>query len=278
VDLSEAGNQPMHTDCGNYSIIFNGEIYNHEELRSELSNIRFKGHSDTETILYYLREKGINSVKMFNGIFSLAFLDKKNNQVYLVRDPFGVKPLYYYEKNEIFHSFGSEIRALEQMGAEKVLDYSTLTMFLRLRYYPSPFTMFKNIRKLPPGTIMQIDIGRKKILSTIFFGTVPQTNRKVSVAEALEQYDHLLRKAVKRQLMSDVPLSLLLSGGVDSALLAKLVMEEYSGEIQAYTAGFSGNYKNVNEVEEASFTANYLSLPHKKGVIEDKGFIDALPR
>ena len=278
VDLSEAGSQPMHSDCGNYTIIFNGEIYNHEDLRAELKGISFKGHSDTETLLYYLRERGIQGVKKFNGIFSLAFLDKKTNQVYLARDPFGVKPMYYFEENGLFSGFSSEIRGLEQLGAKKELDWQTITTFLRLRYYPSPLTPFKNIKKLAPGTIMQIDVGEKTIQSITNFYSIPKINRNIQVSEALEEYDFLLKRAVKRQLMSDVPISLLLSGGVDSALLAKLVTDMSSEKVQTYTAGYEGNYKNIDEIDDAQYTANYLGIPNKKIILNEKSFIEELPR
>ena len=128
----------MFTDCGNYAIVFNGEIYNHLSLRKDIQGISFKGHSDTETILYYLREFGIDSVLKFNGIFAFAFLDKRIEKLYLVRDHFGVKPLYYYSKgNKLI--FGSELKIIKNNGDyTKEIDTSALNTFLTLNYNPAP--------------------------------------------------------------------------------------------------------------------------------------------
>ena len=131
VDLSATGHQPMVSDCGRYVIIFNGEIYNHLELREKLREIHFCGHSDTETILYYIAKYGLSGVNDLNGIFAFAFLDKKREIILLCRDPFGVKPLYYWRKAEKL-IFASEIRPLQQLVRDTV-DPDNLATFLRLR-------------------------------------------------------------------------------------------------------------------------------------------------
>lgn len=278
VDLSEAGNQPMQTDCGRYTIVFNGEVYNHQELRKELNGINFKGHSDTETILYYLREKGIKSVKKFNGIFAFGFLDKFENKLFIARDPFGVKPVYYYSLENELISFSSEIRGLFALGASKDLDHSMLSSFLKLKYSPSPLTLYKNIKKVNPGSVIEVDTESKKILSQFNFGKVSAINNNISTGEALEEYDYLLRKAVKRQLMSDVPISLLLSGGVDSALLAKIAKEESSREIETYTAGYANTNNDVNELDDAETSAKYIGLKNTKVILNEQEFLKELPK
>ena len=143
LDLSEAGNQPMYTDCGNYCIVFNGEIYNHLDLRKKLGEVNFKGHSDTETILYYIRKFGIESVNDFNGIFAFGILDKIEKKMYLVRDHFGVKPLYYYfDSNTLI--FSSELKTiLSNKAYNKEIDLNSLNTLLSFRYNPSPQTIFK---------------------------------------------------------------------------------------------------------------------------------------
>jgi len=149
VDLSDEGAQPMISACGNYAITFNGEIYNHLDLRKKLQEINFKGHSDTETILYYLIKFGIEGVKDFNGIFAFSFLDIKNKIQYIVRDHFGVKPVYYYfNDNELI--FASEIRPIKQL-IDTELNKNNLSTLLRLRYIPSPNTLYNNIKKIKPG-------------------------------------------------------------------------------------------------------------------------------
>lgn len=277
VDLSEAGNQPMQTEDGRYCIVFNGEIYNHAKLREELSGISFKGHSDTETILYYLQEKGIEGVKKFNGIFSIGLLDKEEGKLFLMRDPFGVKPLYYYKEGNKLISFASEIRPLFELGCPKVFNQEFLSVFLKLRYVPSPNTLFKNIYKVAPGTLLEIEVESGEILSESRYHQVPETNPKINKNEALEEYDFLLKKAVKRQLMADVPISLLLSGGVDSALLAKLIAEISSDKPKTYTAGYELADNNINELEDARETARVLGLENHEVILKENGFMEKLP-
>jgi asparagine synthase (glutamine-hydrolysing) len=277
VDLSQAGNQPMQTDCGRYTIVFNGEVYNHQELRKELNGINFKSHSDTETILYYLREKGIEGVKKFNGIFAFCFLDKLQNKLFIARDPFGVKPVYYHSLENELIAFSSEIKGLFALGAPKELDHGLLSSFLKLKYSPSPLTLYKNIKKLNPGSVIEVNTETKKIQSQFSFGKVSAINNKISEDEALEQYDYLLRKAVKRQLMSDVPISLLLSGGVDSALLAKIAKEESSGDIHTYTAGYVDANNNINELDDAEISAKYIGLKNTKVILDENEFLKELP-
>ncbi|MEL6275503.1 MAG: hypothetical protein AAFU03_10415 [Bacteroidota bacterium] len=146
IDLSEAGHQPMTTDCGQYTIIYNGEIYNHLDLREKLpSTVQFKGHSDTETILYYLKEYGITGVKDFNGIFAIALLDKNAGQLYLARDPFGVKPLYYYEGEGNALVFSSELSPIRNLVADAqgvirkqvLLYYAFAIIRLPTRFMPT---------------------------------------------------------------------------------------------------------------------------------------------
>ncbi|MBW3545334.1 MAG: asparagine synthetase B, partial [Bacteroidetes bacterium] len=224
LDLSEAGSQPMFTDCGNYCLVFNGEIYNHQELREKLPAVNFAGHSDTETILYYLREYGIEAVKDFNGIFAFALLDRVARKVYLVRDCFGVKPLYYFLKDDKL-VFGSEIKIIKNNRAyEKAIDLSALNTFLTFRYNPAPQTLFKDIRKLEAATFLEYDFEHGVKLHN-YWPKVQKIDHSITEAEAITEYKRLLKQAVKRQLLSDVPVGLLLSGGLDSAVLGYLMSE-----------------------------------------------------
>ncbi|HEX3386488.1 MAG TPA: hypothetical protein VHS53_14915, partial [Mucilaginibacter sp.] len=160
IDLSPAGHQPMNTSCGNYSIIFNGEIYNYQDLKDRLpKDIVFRGHSDTETILYYLKEFGIQGIRDFNGIFSIAFLDKLKNKLLLVRDPFGVKPMYYYHRAETGQLiFSSEIRPIKALLGKDDLDKGALATLLRLRFNPAPDTLHKQIKKVRPAHYLELDL------------------------------------------------------------------------------------------------------------------------
>jgi asparagine synthase (glutamine-hydrolysing) len=260
IDLSEAGNQPMFTDCGNYCITFNGEIYNHLELRKKMSGVNYKGHSDTETILYYLREFGIDAVKEFNGIFAFAFLDLKRQKIYLVRDHFGVKPLYYFkEGNKLV--FGSELKViLNNTIYKKSIDINALNSFLTFRYSPSPQTLFQNINKLEPAHYLEYDLQNEIRLCNYWIST-PSTNYKISEPEAIEEYKRLLEQAVTRQLLSDVPVGLLLSGGIDSAVLGFLMSRNVDRPINTFTVGFHGE-GDFNELADAKETSDLLKSTH----------------
>ena len=162
VDLSETGHQPMITSCGNYALIFNGEVYNHLDLRVKLPNVQFKGHSDTETVLYYIKEFGIASAKNLNGIFGFSFLDIENELLYVVRDHFGVKPVYWFNDSNSF-LFSSEIRPINYILGKKETDTGNLPTLLYLRYLPSPLTLYRGINKLRPGHYLEIDLSANKI-------------------------------------------------------------------------------------------------------------------
>ncbi|MBL4879699.1 MAG: asparagine synthase (glutamine-hydrolyzing) [Oleispira sp.] len=262
IDLSPAGHQPMVSNCGNYVIIFNGEIYNHLELRSQLSkNIEYRGHSDTETILNYLIKFGINGIADFNGIYAFAFLDIRNQKLVLARDSFGVKPLYFFQ-NENSLIFASEIRPLKSLLNKTDLNKKALASLLRLRYNVSPDTLYTNIKKLPPGHFHVLDLSSKYPTSNTkyFAGKLPDintSNRKVLI----KQYGIELEKAVNRQLLSDVEIGVMLSGGIDSALVAALAKKHYKGRLKAFTIGFEGDFAE-DEIEDARETARILDLDH----------------
>jgi asparagine synthase (glutamine-hydrolysing) len=272
LDLTAAGNQPMVSKCDNYCIVFNGEIYNHLELRRKLTGIEFSGHSDTETILYYLRQFGIDAVKDFIGIFAFALLDKVKQKLYLVRDHFGVKPLYYYKSNNQL-IYGSELKIiLNNEVYKKELDLNSLNSFLTFRYNPSPQTLFKGIKKLEPAHYLEYSFegGRADLIK--YWVSKPVVNTKISDREAIEEYKNLLEKAVKRQLLSDVPVGLLLSGGIDSAVLGHLMSKNSARTIKTFTIGFNGN-GDYNELADARETASLINSDHYDIVIDKNEYL-----
>lgn len=276
LDLSEAGNQPMLSEDGNYSIIFNGEIYNHLELRKKLSEFNFKSHSDTETILYYLVKFGIEGIKDFNGIFAFSFYDIKNSKLYIARDPFGVKPVYYHFSDQVV-IFSSEIRPIHHLGIKKELNKDLLSTFLRLRYLPSPHTLFRDIFKVKPGEFILVDLSKQKIsLTNKLYAEIPSINENITFNEALDVYEEKLKKAVGRQLMSDVPISFLLSGGVDSALLAKLIKHDSNYDVMCYTAGYNVETE-IDEMNDAAYSARHLDLKQQQIILSEQQFLDKLP-
>lgn len=263
IDLSPAGHQPMVSDCGNFVIIFNGEIYNHIELRDKLpKDIVYKGHSDTETILYYLIHFGIDRISDFNGIFAFSFLDKKKEILHIGRDPFGVKPLYYFvDRKQLI--FSSEIRPVKVLIEQKTLNRPALASLLRLRYNASPDTLYTEIQKVKPGHFMSFDL-TKQVLAPIekyFAQKTPTKKIHDSRNNLIHRYGVELEKAVQRQLLSDVEVGVLLSGGIDSALVAALAQKHYKGKLKAFTIGFDGDFEE-DEIVDATNTAKLLGLEH----------------
>ena len=273
VDLSENGHQPMTDASGNYSLIFNGEIYNHLELRDSLKGIHFKSHSDTETLLYYLIKYGVDGISKLNGIFSFAFLDHVNGEMLLVRDPYGVKPLYY-QLNENELVFSSEIKFIKNLKNDQKLNYQSLYQYLRIRFCPSPLSLSHGILKLEPGTYLKINLKENvKITSKVYFSKTVKNNYTIQIDDALEKYEYYLRNAIRSQLMSDVPVSIMLSGGIDSALLAFLIKDLSDSGLNTFTAGYSSdNNLNNNEILYARETSNWLNSNHHEVLIKEKSF------
>lgn len=274
VELSDAGAQPLVSKCGNYIITFNGEIYNHLKLRKRLKFSNFNGHSDTETILYYLIENGISGVKDFNGIFSFSFLNIKDEKLYLVRDHFGVKPLYYYcNSRKII--FSSEIRPIKLLTNPE-LNKGNFATLLRLRYLPSPETLYSGIKKLNPGSFLKIDLSID-ILETeqnYFINKLPKVSFQSKI-QAVKNYAKKIEGAVHRQLMSDVEVGVLLSGGIDSAVIASLAQKKIGKPLKAFTIGFEGLH-DEDEVLQAQKTADVLGLDHFAKRISFDDFLSVL--
>ncbi|SFJ46859.1 asparagine synthase (glutamine-hydrolyzing) [Myroides guanonis] len=271
VDLTETGHQPMFTSDSKFAIIFNGEIYNHLELREKLPSIDFRGTSDTETILYYLAAFGIEAVIDFNGVFSIGFLDIEREKLYLIRDPFGVKPLYYgVEHNTLV--FSSEIRPIHHLYGDLSLDKGNIAELLKLRYNPAPDTIYKEIKKLKPGHILECDITSSinKIEISSYIKRV-NISRDYSFNKAVTKYGELFESAVKRQLMSDVEIGSLLSGGIDSALVTYFAQKHLSSKIKTYTVGFE-DIGFANELSDAQITADFLKTDHRSICISSQNF------
>jgi asparagine synthase (glutamine-hydrolysing) len=263
VDLSEHGAQPMATSDGGRHLVFNGEIYNHLDLRSGL-DVPFRGHSDTETLLELLAKHGIQAVRRLNGIFGLAYLDQHNRKLYLARDPFGVKPVYYSAQPDRF-CFSSEIMPLRAM-VDDSLDSEALASLLKLRFVPSPRTLYKGIRRLRPGHILEVDLGGTNLSwkEVPFIGPVSAEDRKhPRFSDAVEEYGRLFNQAVSRQLMADVEVGVLLSGGIDSALVASSAQRASDYPLKAFTVGFTDeDAGDVDEIAAAAETARFLGLEH----------------
>jgi asparagine synthase (glutamine-hydrolysing) len=260
VDISSAGHQPMQTACGRYSIIYNGEIYNHLELRREIKNVKFRGHSDTETILHLIAQHGIDAIHKFNGIFAFGFVDAVEGKLFLARGPYGVKPLYYCQKGGAF-VFSSEIKPINNL-VKNTLDPGNLAEVLRLRYLPSPDTLFKDIKKVRPAHIIEVNLCDVDLYYKEYpFLHMPPATIDIAFQEAVNNYTILFDEAIQRQLMSDVDVGILLSGGIDSTTVASYAQKHTSYRMKAFTVGFTEN-DYADEISEAQQTASILGLDH----------------
>lgn len=261
IDLA-GGHQPMSNQDESVWVVFNGEIYNFKDLRAELESHGhvFRTRCDTEVIVHGYKQWGDEVLNRLNGMFGLAIWDVKRRRLVLARDAFGIK-LIYYRIHEGTLTFGSEMRAVRAgMGNETPeADPEALSLFLRYRYTPSPYTALKGVRKLAPGTKLVVEDGVCTVSRWYRFSPTPFAPPK-SVAQAGEELLELYRQAVRRQLMSDVPLGLLLSGGVDSGLLLAL-MNESGSDWPTFTVGYGKSFAD-DELADAEETARILKSRH----------------
>jgi asparagine synthase (glutamine-hydrolysing) len=259
LDLSPAGHQPMASHDGRWLLSYNGEAYNHLALRRGME-AKFRGHSDTETLAEHLAAHGLDAtLARLDGMFAFAALDRAEGKLHLVRDAFGIKPVYYMLLPQGGIAFASEVRALMALtGLVPAVDSDALQCFLTLRFVPSPRTLWRGIRRLPAGHRLSFDLatGEAKLERYI----EPVTERYAEGrGRAVERYHDVLSEAVERQLLSDVPVGVLLSGGIDSALVAALAKEK-GRRLPCYTVGFGADHKEC-EIEDARGTASALDLP-----------------
>jgi asparagine synthase (glutamine-hydrolysing) len=263
----EGGHQPMHSSCGRYTVVYNGELYNFRELKRQLTQTGyvFRTKSDTEVILAAYSEWANECVTRFNGIFAFGIWDRTNRSLFLARDPLGVKPLYYVEHNGRL-IFGSEIKAILAEGSVSAdVDETALDQFLTYRYVPSPRTMFRGIRKLRPGHYLRIAPSGTKMVR---YWTRATTRNTISAAEAIGEVRRILPEAVERQMISDVPVGAFLSGGLDSSLVVALMSQISSAPIQTYSVGFEGAEGDENEIPAAREVAEHFQTDHNELLIQ----------
>jgi asparagine synthase (glutamine-hydrolysing) len=275
IDLS-GGHQPMSDPEETVWVIFNGEIYNFRELRQDLEGRGhgFRTKSDTEVIVHGYKEWGTGVFDRLNGMFGVAIWDAQRRRLVLARDTMGIKLVYYAIEDGILW-FGSEMRpVIAAMRRRPELDPVALNLFLRYRYTPSPLTIFKGIEKLAPGTMLVIERGRARRERWYRYAPVPFSSPKED-AEASHELLELYRAAVRRHLISDVPVGLLLSGGLDSGLLLAL-MNEHGGPWPAYTVGYGESFED-DELADAAETALMLGARHVTVKLDRAEFERSLP-
>ncbi|EKE00945.1 MAG: Asparagine synthetase (Glutamine-hydrolyzing) [uncultured bacterium] len=288
IDLSAAGHQPMHSASKRYVITYNGEIYNYLDIRKELNalGVRFVGHSDTEVVLAAIEVWGIvEAIKRFNGMFAFAIWDAATKKIYLARDRFGEKPLYYGWINNTL-IFGSELKALKKYHPwqPRVLP-KAVALFLRYSYVPAPFSIYEDIYKITPGTILEID-DKKNQKQYIYWSAVSaakEAAQKIKTFDAnneqvvLNELHSCLATSVKQRCVSDVPVGVFLSGGIDSSLVASLMQEQNSCPVKTFTIGFHEKFFN-NEAPTAKKIAGILQTEHTEHYVSLKEMLDVVPK
>jgi asparagine synthase (glutamine-hydrolysing) len=278
-DISSHGHQPFISECKNYIIVFNGEVYNFKIIRKELKKLgySFVSNSDTEVILLSYKEWGINCIEKFIGMFAFAILDKVINKLVLVKDRAGIKPLYYYvDKNQFI--FSSEIKSFHKHNDfKKEQNLDVLSYFFQFGYIPTPYTIFKNCFKLESGHYLEYDI-RTSTFNIHKYWDVNDFYLEKKFTknenEILEDIENIIDDAISLRMISDVPVGVFLSGGYDSSLVASILSKKHNKKINTFTIGFDD--KNYNEAQHAKQIAKYLNTNHTEHYIKNSDILDLI--
>ncbi|MCG9962557.1 asparagine synthase (glutamine-hydrolyzing) [Shewanella cutis] len=285
VDLSAAGHQPMTSDSGRYIISYNGEIYNHQELRDELESIQqyhWRGHSDTETLLAAIEQWGLKiTLQKATGMFGIALWDTINKELYLARDRFGEKPVYYglHKDTFIFASQLNAFRAYPDFKPE--INRDSITLLLRHNYIPAPYSIYSDIHKLLPATILKMDSNKNISLETYWsakdiMSNASSTETDLPVGKQVEALESTLKKAVALQMSADVPLGAFLSGGVDSSLIVSLMQAQSDKPVKTFSIGFDD--PRFNEAVFAKEVAKHLGTEHTELYLTAEDALEVIPK
>ena len=275
IDL-ETGKQPIYSYNKSNVIVFNGEIYNFRELRKDLNEkgYKFRTKSDTEVVVNLYQEKGVESLQDFNGMFAFGIYDKTKDELFIARDRFGIKPLYYYYQNETL-IFASEIKALLcYPDVSREISVEALDLYLTFEHVPAPYSIYKNISKLEQGHYLLLKNGKltKQRYYEVSYGN-KHTSRDTT--EYIENLDILINRAVKRRTISDVPLGAFLSGGIDSALITYYLVKNSSKKVKTFSVAFED--KSFDESFYSRQVADYLCTDHHEHIFTTDDLIKSLP-
>ena len=278
IDLA-GGHQPMHSEDQQQHIVFNGEIYNYRELKKELLNSgsRFNTHSDTEVIIRLFEKIGPDMLQQFNGMFGIAIYDEAKKQLFLARDRLGIKPLYYFWDGVRF-AFASEIKALLALDSlPRELNYQSVSDYLTHRYVPGSASIWKHIHKVPPGHYLTLNENDNEPQLTRYWQcNYKNTRSTLDRDECQQEFESVFSSAVNARLIADVPVGILLSGGLDSAAVTAAVKETHTGTLNTFSVAFDegGQY---SELPYARQVAEHLNTEHHEVVIGQQEFTDYLP-
>lgn len=278
LDLSELGHQPMSTPDGRLSLVYNGEIYNYRELREELPEYSFRSNCDTEVILAAYLKWGIRCVERFNGMFAFALYDRESGELFLARDRMGQKPLYYWKSGDqlVFASVLAPI--MKCPGFQGKIRKEVLPRFLFQEYINAPETILEDVFKVEPGTVLTWHAAASRMTSYRYWDVseryeAMQREPVSDFGEAKEQLKELLRSAVRRRMIADVPLGSFLSGGYDSSLISAIAQEQLgSTPLQTFSIGFEE--KDYDESPYAAAIAEYLGTDHTQRIIGEQDLLE----
>jgi asparagine synthase (glutamine-hydrolysing) len=283
VDLSPAGHQPMTSASGRYTIIFNGEVYNFEEIKAELgAGYAWRGHSDTEVMLEAIDRWGLDqALKRFVGMFAFALWDRQEQELSLVRDRLGIKPLYYGRVNGDF-VFGSELKAIAAYpGFEARINRDALALYMRYSYVPAPHCIYDGLHKLQQGYILALKQGESEPRLRCFWSASEIAQSGVdariagSDAEVIQELESKLSRAIQLRMIADVPLGAFLSGGIDSSTVVALMQAQSSRPIKTFTIGF--HEKDYNEAVHARRIAEHLGTEHTELYVTAQQALNVVP-
>jgi asparagine synthase (glutamine-hydrolysing) len=278
IDLSHAADQPMHYD--GLHIIFNGEIYNYNEIRDQLiqKGHQFQTHSDTEVILHAWREWGEQAINQWHGMFAIAMFDERSNELICIRDRAGVKPFYYYWKDDIF-LFGSELKSLiAHPSFEKQIDKDAVASFLQYGYIAHPNCIYGNTYKLPPGHLLRLELDAKRFNTVQYWNVYDYYNKpklNIDLPEAIHETERILEKAFQYRMVADVPVGVFLSGGYDSTCVTALLQKNSGEKIKTFTIGSTDN--KLDEAPFAKQIAGQLGTNHTEYYCTSKEALDIIP-
>lgn len=285
MDLSPLGHQPMASAQGRFVMVFNGEIYNFQELRAELekSGHTWRGHSDTEIMLAAFIEWGVvEATKRFNGMFAFAVWDKQERVLHLGRDRLGEKPLYYGWVGGTL-VFASELKAVQKFpGFNAAVDREALTSLLRFNYIPDPLCIYEGFKKLPPAALLTLRSPADPPEPVPYWKLAEVVERGLddpfqgSEAEAIEAFQAMLKKAVGMRMVADVPLGAFLSGGVDSSLIVAMMQKQSARPVRTFTIGF--HEKEHNEAVFAKEVAKHLGTDHTEMYVSGEDALKVIPQ
>jgi asparagine synthase (glutamine-hydrolysing) len=287
LELSEAGSQPMTSACGRYHIVFNGEIYNHLQLRTALPGEAWRGRSDTETLLACFAHWGVErTLKQLVGMFALALFDSRERRLVLARDRFGEKPLYCGYAGASF-VFASELSALHAApGFDATIDRGTLALYMRHSCVPAPYSIYKSIRKLPTGSWMELTeqhiTARATPATGLYWSAADaaisgaREPLKIDDVEAVDELERIVSEAVRGQMISDVPLGAFLSGGVDSSTIVAIMQRQSARPVRTFCIGFCDN--RYDESLFARRVAAHVGTDHTEMIVGARELLETVPQ